>query len=68
VSTPVRKAPVFAAQLNAMVPFPLPEAPDVTVSHWALLLAVQLHPVVVVTLTVPEPAVAGALWPVDESE
>jgi hypothetical protein len=59
---------VFAAQLNAMVPFPLPEAPDVTVSQGALLLAVQLHPVAVVTLTDPEPAVVGTLWLPDESE
>ena len=66
VSTPVRNAPVFAAQLNAIVPFPLPEAPDV--SHEALLLAVQLHPVAVVTLTDPEPAVAGTLRLPDESE
>jgi hypothetical protein len=69
VSTPVRKAPVFAAQLNAMVPLPLPEPPDVTVSQdGALLLAVQLHPVAVVTLTDPEPAVAGTLRLPDESE
>jgi len=59
---------VFAVQLNATVPFPPPEAPDVTVSHGALLLAVQLHPVAVVTVTVPEPAVAETLWLADESE
>lgn len=60
---------MFAAQLNAIVPLPLPEAPDVTVSHEGeLLLAVQLHPVAVVTLTDPEPAVDGTLWLPDESE
>ena len=60
---------MFAAQLNVMVPLPLPEPPDVTVSQdGALLLAVQLHPVVVVTLTDPEPAVAGTLRLPDESE
>ena len=32
---------------------PLPEAPAVTVIHASLLVAVQLHPVPAVTVTVP---------------
>ena len=65
----MRSAPVFAAQLNATVPLPLPEAPEVTLSHeGALLLAVQAQPVALVTLTDPEPAVAGTFWLLDESE
>ena len=37
------------------VPLPEPLAPDVMVIQVALLTAVQLHPVVAVTLTVPVP-------------
>jgi hypothetical protein len=36
-----------------MVPLPLPLAPLVTVSHGALLVAVQLHPVVAAIENVP---------------
>jgi hypothetical protein len=60
---------VFAAQLNPIVPLPLPEAPAVTLSHeGALLLAVHVQPVAVVRLTDPDPAVAATFWPLDESE
>jgi hypothetical protein len=59
---------VLAAMLNATVPFPLPLAPDVIVSHDALLLAVHAHPLWVVTPTEPLDAVSGAFWPADESE
>jgi len=61
VSTPVRKAPEFAAALNPTVPLPLPEAPDVTVSHGTLLLAVHVHPVAVITPTEPVAPAAGTL-------
>jgi hypothetical protein len=37
------------------VPLPDPLDPEVTVIHAALLEAVQLHPLVVVTLTLPVP-------------
>ena len=37
----------------------MPAAPDVTVSHAALLTAVHAHAAVVVTFTVPVPAVDG---------
>jgi hypothetical protein len=57
---PVRAPPVFAATLNPTAPFPVPVAPDVTVIHCALLLAVHAHAAVVVTLTVPVLAAAGA--------
>ena len=42
-------------------PLPVPAAPDVTISHGALLTAVHAHAAVVVTLTVPVPAVDGTL-------
>jgi hypothetical protein len=35
------------------VPFPVPLAPEVTVSHSALLLAVQAQPLPADTVTVP---------------
>ena len=44
VTVPVRAPPVFAATLNATEPFPLPLAPEVTVTQAALLLAVQAQP------------------------
>jgi hypothetical protein len=51
VSVPVRTPPGFAATSNATVPLPLPLAPDVIVSQEALLVAVQVHPLIVVTST-----------------
>ena len=56
---PVRAAPVFAATLKPTTPLPVPAAPDVTVSHTALLTAVHAHAAAVVTLTVPVLAVEG---------
>jgi hypothetical protein len=57
---PVREVPVFAAMLNATDPFPVPLAPDVTLSHGALLVAVHAHAAAVVTVTFPCPAFASA--------
>ena len=63
VTEPDRAAPVFAATLNPTEPFPLPEAPDVTVSHvGAVLTAVHEHPEPAVTATVPVLAVAATFW------
>jgi len=59
VSMPVRAVPVFAATLKPTTPLPVPAAPDVTVSHTALLTAVHAHAAVVVTFTVPVFAVEG---------
>jgi len=50
------------ATANPTVPFPLPVEPDVTVIHGALLLAVHVHPVAVVTFEVPDPPSAGTVW------
>ena len=44
VMVPVRALPGFAATLNATDPFPVPLAPEVTVTHATLLLAVQAQP------------------------
>ena len=56
---PVRGAvAVLAAMVKATVPLPLPLAPDVIVSQESLLVAVQVQPVVVVTLLLLE--LAGA--------
>ncbi len=41
---PVRAAPGFGATLNATAPLPEPLAPEVTVTHAALLLAVHAQP------------------------
>ncbi len=59
VMVPVRAPPVFAATVNATDPFPLPLAPDVTVIHASLRLAVQAQPVPVVTVTLPDPPAAA---------
>ena len=59
VSVPVRlEATVFAATSNVTEPLPEPVAPLVTVSHDALLTAVQLQPVAAVTVLLPPPASA----------
>ena len=51
VSVPARGvAPVFAATVNVTLPLPLLLAPAVTVTQFTLLAAVQVHPLVVVTL------------------
>ena len=44
VSVPIRSAVLFGATPNATVPLPLPVAPEVTVIHGALLVAVHAHP------------------------
>jgi hypothetical protein len=59
VSVPLRPDPVLAAAVNLTDPLPDPVAPLVTVSHDALLAAVQLHPVAAVTLLLPPPPAAA---------
>src|SRR6185436_751960 len=58
VSVPVRffGCSVYTATEYITVPFPLPLAPPVMVSHDALLVAVQPQPAGAVTLTLPMPA------------
>jgi hypothetical protein len=59
VSVPLRAVvDGFAVALNATDPVPLPDAPDVTVNHVSLLVAVQAQPAAAVTATVPVPPVA----------
>jgi hypothetical protein len=58
---------VLAAALNATVPVPVPLAPDVTVSHDALLLAVHPQPLVAVMVTEPVPPADGSDWLFAES-
>ena len=56
VSVPVRFLPLFEATLNLTVPLPLPDAPEVTVIHESLLVAVQPQPAPAETATgVPAP-------------
>lgn len=55
-------AAVFAAALKPTEPLPLPLAPLVTVSHDAVLTAVQPQPPAAVTVTVPEPAADVSDW------
>ena len=69
VSVPVRgDVDVFAAIENATAPLPLPLAPDVMVSQEALLVAVQLQPVAVVTLALLELAAAPGVSDVGDTE
>ena len=63
VSSPVRSPPVLAATVNATLPLPLPEPPEVIVSHDAPLVAVHEQPSRAVTLTVlPSPPLAPIDW------
>ena len=59
VNVPVRATPVLAATVKVTLPPPLPLALDVIVSHVALLVAAQVHPLFVDTATaVPAPPAA----------
>lgn len=59
VNVPDRGAVVgFGAAVYEVTPLPDPLAPPVIVSHAALLLAVQPHPLPAVTPAVPFPPVA----------
>ena len=49
---------MLAAAVKLTVPLPLPVLPEVIVIHGELLAAVQVHPVDVVTVTLPVPPVA----------
>jgi hypothetical protein len=69
VSEPVRLVvAVFALKLNPTVPVPEPEAPDVRLIQPLLLAAVHAHPAAVVTVLLPEPAVAATDWPAGDIE
>ena len=63
------RAVVFglAAALNATALVPVLLAPDVTVSHDALLLAVHAQPFVAVIVTEPVPPANGSDWVFPES-
>lgn len=68
VRVPVRGCVVvLAVALNVTVPFPLPAAPPVTVSHVMLLTAVHVQPLMAVTLVDPAPPLDATAWLVDES-
>jgi hypothetical protein len=60
VSVPLRAGPVAAVALYCTSPFPLPLDPELIVSHWVLLEAVQLQPAPAVTATLPVDAAGGA--------
>ena len=63
VKVPVLELPPgFAATAYATVPLPLPLPPVVIVIHSTLLLAVHVHPDVVVTFNVPVFAIAATDW------
>ena len=59
---------VLGAAEPATVPLPVPLFPDVIVNHDALLLAVQEHPVCVVTVAAPVAPDAGNDALVGETE
>ena len=67
VRVPVRLVePTLAATLNVTAPDPEPAAPALIVIQGALLVAVQLQPVVAVTVLVPVTPAAGTHWDVGE--
>ena len=57
---------VLGAAVNPTLPEPVPAVPLEIVTHDAPLVAVQLHPEVVVTMTVPLPPAADSDWLVGE--
>jgi hypothetical protein len=59
VAVPDLGAPVFSWIASFTEPVPVPEVPELPVSHDALLDAVQPHPPGDVTVTLVEPAAAG---------
>lgn len=67
VSVPVRVAPVLLATANVTAPFPVLEAPLVTVIQLTLLTAVHEHQSAAVTVVVPVPPVEATDWLVVES-
>ena len=63
VSVPTRtSSAVLAATVKSTVPFPIPDAPAVTVIHELLLAAVHAQPAAVVTAVLPVPPAAGSDW------
>ena len=69
VAVPVRLVPaVLAATLRPTVPLPVPEAPEVTAIHDALLVAVRAQPLVPLTDTDTGPPAAPTLWLDGDSE
>jgi hypothetical protein len=67
-SVPFREPALFAATRNPTEPLPVPELPEVIVTHEALLAAVHAHPAVVVTFTLPVPPDTGTFWLFGEIE
>ena len=68
VSVPTRcDVDVLAVALKVTVPLPLPLAPPLMVSHAALLVAVQVHPVAAVTAVVDDPAAEVSVREVGET-
>ena len=66
VSVPLRGAVVLSVALNSTEPLPVPRAPDVTVSHVALLVAVHGQSAAVVTVTgLPGKTPAASVWLVE---
>jgi hypothetical protein len=57
VNVPVRAGAGFGSAVNVTVPVPLPVFPVVTWIHVALLIAVQVPPADVVTVTLNVPPV-----------
>jgi hypothetical protein len=53
---------VLAATVYPTLPVPVPLAPAEIVTHDAPLVAIQLHPAVVVTVTAPVPPMPGSEW------
>jgi hypothetical protein len=58
----VRIARSLRSTVYFTVPLPVPDAPEVILIQPAFSLAVQLHQLVVVTVTVPMPPASGNVW------
>ena len=68
VTVPLRDPLAFADTTYATLPLPVPDPPELTEIHAALLSARHAQPLVVVTVTVPELPPVGALALVGEIE
>jgi hypothetical protein len=68
VMVPLRESLAFADTTYATLPLPVPDPPELTEIHGALLAALHAQPVVVETVTVPVLPPVGALALVGEIE
>ena len=69
VNVPLRGLVLVLAEIEKpTVPLPVPVPPVTVIQDPALLTVLQAQPVVVVTVTLPEPPAAASVWLAGEIE